>query len=153
MKTFLQILVVVTLGYLFWVYGLPWVQREVGQSRAPVSNPAKGEGGACVQMAARASERLYDDMLDEGRTLQEDAEWGRIAGEVDDAIQQARGACSCKLQSCIASREVLGTLVAIFSAARDEVRTSQSVPFDQGRRYEQANQRLWEAYDLAKDGK
>ncbi len=25
--------------------------------------------------------------------------------------------------------------------------------FDQGRRYEQANQTLWEAYDLAKDGK
>jgi hypothetical protein len=153
MKTFLQLLVVAALGYAFWVYGLPWVQRTVGQSRAPVSNPAPGPGGTCVQSAALASESLYDRMLESGRSLEEDAEWSRIAGIVDSELFQARGACGCKLQSCAASREALSALTAVFEAVRSQVSASQSMPFDQGRRYEQANQRLWEAYDLAKDGK
>jgi hypothetical protein len=153
MKTFIQLLVVAALGYAFWVYGLPWVQRTVGQSRAPVSNPAPGAGGTCVQAAARASEALFDDMLERGRTLEEDDEWERIASEVDNQFFQARGACRCNLESCAAAAEALSALNGIFEAARSQVRTSQSVPFDQGRRYEQANQRLWEAYELARDGK
>ena len=105
-------------------------------------------------MAARASESLHDDMLDEGRTLQEDAEWSGSPGRSTTPVQQARGACKCKLESCIASREALAYLVrGLLEPLATRVRTSQSVPFDQGRRYEQANQRLWEAYDLAKDGK
>ena len=152
MKTLLQLLVVAALGYAFWIYGLPWVQRTVGQSRAPVSSPAPGPAGTCVQMAARASESLHDDMMQEGRTLQEDEEWSRIAGAVDSALFQAQGACKCKLESCGQARAALADLNAVFEAARSQ-RSSQSIPFDQGRRYEQANQTLWEAYDLARAGK
>jgi len=153
MKTIVQILVVVALGYLFWVYGLPWVQRTVGSSRAPVSSPAPGEGGRCVQDAARASEALYDEMLEKGRTLEADDEWADIASRVDDRFQQARIACNCKLESCVATRESLVTLASLLEVSRNEIRTSQSVPLDQGRHYEQANQRLWEAYDLARAGR
>ena len=152
-KTILQLLVVVVLGYAFWVWGLPWVQRAVGESRAPVSNPAPGAGGTCVQLAARASESLYDEMLEGGRTMEEDAEWSQIASGVDNVLFQARSACECKLESCAAAREVLSALTAVFDVARSQANASQSLPFDQGRRYEQANQRLWEAYDLARDGK
>jgi len=153
MKTFFQLLVVAALGYAFWIYGLPWVQRTVGQARAPVSNPAPGPGGACVQLVARASESLHDDILDKGRTLEEDAEWSQIESVIDNELFQARGACQCKLESCVAAREAMEAVEAVFELARRHVRTSQSVPFDQGRRYEQANQRLWEAYELARDGK
>src|SRR5688572_1910527 len=153
MKTFLQLLVVAALGYAFWIYGLPWVQRTVGQSRAPVSSPAPGAGGACVQMAARASESLHDDMMEEGRALREDAQWSRIAEGVESALIDAQEACKCKLESCDLARQALADLNAVFDTARSERRTSQSIPFDQGRRYEQANQTLWEAYELAQDGK
>jgi hypothetical protein len=153
MKTFFQLLLVAALGYAFWIYGLPWVQRTVGKERPPVSNLARGPGGVCVQAAARASESLYDDMMDKGRTLEEDAEWSQIASVVDNELFQARGVCTCDLESCAAAREVLSTLGSVFEAARSQSRTSQSVPLDQARRYEQANQRLWEAYELAKDGK
>jgi len=151
MKTVLQILVVVTLGYLFWVYGRPWIQREVGQSRAPTSNPAKGAGGACVQAAAEASEALHDDMLDAGRALLDDASWERITSKVDDEIQQARYACSCRLESCVTAREALSRLSSVFSSAKGQQSASQSIPLELGRSVEQANQLLWSAYDLAKD--
>jgi hypothetical protein len=153
MKTILQVLTVVTLGYLFWVYGLPWIQREVGRDRPPLSNPAQGRGGECVQMAARAAERLHDDILDRAHALEDDAQWNAAAEEVESAIQQARFACDCRLQSCIAAREALSSLTSIFVAARDEVRSSQSMPLEYGRSYEQANEKLWRAYELARDEK
>jgi hypothetical protein len=153
MKTVLQILFVVTVGYLFWVYGLPWIQREVGRSGAPVSNPAPGKGGACVQAVARASEHLHDDLLERGRMLEDDAEWNRVVEQVDDALHQARFDCDCRLQSCVQSREALSRLSSIFQATRDQIRTSQSVPLEQGRAYERANEMLWEAYDLARQEK
>jgi hypothetical protein len=154
MKTFFQLLVLAALGYGFWVYGLPWVQRTVGQSRAPVTKPAPGPGGACVQAAALASEKLHDDMLEGGRTLESDEEWRGISKGIADAMYAAREACNkCKLESCAAAREAISALGSVFDAARNQMRTSTSTPLDLGRRYEQANQRLWEAYDLAGDGK
>ena len=153
MKTLLQLLVVVVLGYAFWIYGLPWVQRTVGQARAPVSSPAPGAGGVCVQSAARASESLHDDMMEKGRTLYEADEWNRIAGAVESALFEAQGACKCDLESCELARQALGDLSAVFELARSDLRTSQSIPLDQSRRAEQANQALWEAYELARDGK
>jgi hypothetical protein len=153
MKTVLQILALVIVGYLFWVYGLPWIQREVGRDRPPVSNPARGPGGECVQLAARAGERLHDDILERPRALEDDAEWNATTEEVESAIQEARFACGCRLQSCIAAREALSSFTSIFVAARDEVRASQSVPLEYGRRYEQANETLWRAYELARDDK
>ena len=153
MKTFLQLLVLVALGYAFWVYGLPWVQRTVGQARAPVLSPAPGPGGACVQTAAQASETLHDELMETSRTLVEDSEWDRIVSRVDDAMFQAREACKCNLESCGVARAALGELSAVFDSARASNRTSQSIPLDQGRLYEKANQGLWEAYDLAKAGK
>jgi hypothetical protein len=153
MKTILQILMVVLLGYLFWAYGLPWIQREVGRDRPPLSNPARGRGGECVQLAARAAERLHDDILDRPHALEDGATRNATAEEVENAIQQARFACACKLQSCIAAREALSSLTSIFVAARDDVRSSQSVPLEYGRSYEQANEKLWRAYELARDDK
>jgi hypothetical protein len=153
MKTVLQILTVVTLGYLFWVFGLPWLQREVGRSGPPVGNPAKGKGGECVQAVAKASDRLHDDILEHGRMLEDDGEWNRVVEGVDDALHQARFSCDCRLQSCVASREALARLSSVFQATRDQIRTSQSIPLDQARDYERANEMLWEAYDLARDEK
>jgi len=154
MKTFLQLVVLAVLGYLFWVYGLPWVHRQVGQSRPPVGNPARGEGGNCVQMVARASEELHDNMLDTGRALMDDASWDSVAEQVDYELDEARSACTCKLESCALARAALSTLEAVFSSARTAlVRSSQSVPLELSRPYEQANQQLWDAYDLAREGK
>jgi hypothetical protein len=152
MKTFLQLLVLAAIGYAFWVYGLPWVQRTVGQARAPVSSPAPGAGGACVQAAARASEKLHDELMETARTLLEDSEWDRIVSGVDDAMFQARESCKCNLESCGVARSALAELSAVFDATRASNRTSQSIPLDQGRLYEKANQLLWDAYDLAKAG-
>ena len=151
MRTILQVLMVVTLGYLFWVYGLPWIQREVGRDRPPVSNPASGRGGECVQAAARAAERLHDDILDRSHALEDAAAWNATAEEVENAIQQARFACDCRLQSCIQAREAVSNLTSIFVAARDDVRSSQSVPLEYGRSYEQVNEKLWRAYELARE--
>jgi hypothetical protein len=153
MKTIVQISAAILLGYLFWAYGLPWIQRNVGQSRAPVSNPAEGRGGECVQAAAQASDRLYEDILAAGRELYDDADWGSRTAKVDDLLHQARFACSCRLQSCVAAREAISRLQSLFQEARVQPRASQSVPLDQGRAYEQANELLWRAYDLARDGK
>ena len=153
MKTFLQLLVLAAIGYAFWIYGLPWVQRTVGQSRAPVSSPAAGAGGQCVQAAAQASESLHDDLMAEARTLHEDAQWEGLVGGVDDALFAARESCKCKLESCGIARDALADLAFVFDTARVSNRTSQSIPLDQSRRYEKANQTLWEAYDLAKAGK
>ena len=153
MKTLLQILVVAALGYAFWIYGLPWVQRTVGESRAPVSSPAAGAGGQCVQAAAQASETLHDDLMAEARALYEDAQWDSLVSRVEDALFTARESCNCRLESCGLTREALADLSFVFDTARVSNRTSQSVPLDQSRRYEKANQTLWEAYDLAKDGK
>ena len=154
MKTFFQLLVVAVIGYFLWVYGIPWVRREVGQSGPPVSNPARGAGGTCVQMAARASEELHDQMLDGERGLMDDATWASIADEVDSLMEQARSTCSCKLESCVLARTALATLASIHSSARGSlVRSSQSVPLELGRGYEQANQQLWDAYNLAQEGR
>src|SRR5262245_44311206 len=71
MKTVVQISALVLIGYLVWAYGIPWVERAVGRSGPPVSNPAEGQGGACVQAAARASEKLHDDMMERGSALEE----------------------------------------------------------------------------------
>ena len=153
MKTFLQLVVLAVLGYLFWIYGLPWVQRQVGQSRPPVSNPARGEAGLCIQLAARASEELHDNMLEAGRALMDDATWENISEQVDSEIDQAGYACTCKLESCALVRTALSTLEQIFSSARGaRLRSSQSVPLELSRPYEQANQQLWDAYDLAREG-
>jgi hypothetical protein len=142
---------VATLGYVFWVYGLPWIQREVGRDRPPVSNPAKGPGGQCVQLAARAGERLHDDVLDRPRALADDDQWQATTDEVYGAIQEARFACACRLQSCVAAREALSTFTSIFVAAREDVRSSQSVPLEYGRRWQQGNDMLWRAYEAARD--
>jgi hypothetical protein len=154
MKTFLQLIVVAALGYAFWVYGLPWVQRQTGQARPPTSSAARGPGGACVQLAARASEDLHDRMLDTSPALMDDASWSSLVDEVDSGLQQARLACACKLESCAAARPALAALDSIFASVRGgQARTSQSIPLEQGRRYESANQQLWEAYELARDGR
>jgi hypothetical protein len=154
MKTFLQLVVLAALGYAFWIWGLPWVNRQVGQSRPPVSNPARGAGGACVQMAARASEELHDNMLDTGRALMDDAAWDSVANEVEWSMSEARQLCECKLESCVLARQALSTLGTIFSSARGALlRSSRSVPLELSRPYEQANQQLWDAYDLAREGK
>jgi hypothetical protein len=153
MKTILQVLVVVTAVYLFWVFGLPWLRTEVGRDRPPVMNPAKGRGGECVQTAARAAERLRDDVLDRSHALEDAATWNATAEEVENAIQQARFACDCRLQSCIAAREAVSNLTSILVAARDDARSSQSVPLEYGRRYQRANEMLWRAYELARDDK
>jgi hypothetical protein len=154
MKKYLQLLVLAALGYAFWVYGLPWVQRQVGQSRPPVSNPARGVGGACVQMAARASEELHDNVLETGRALMDDAAWENVTSELEWSMNQARQACACKLESCALTRQALSTLDSVFSSARGALlRSSQSIPLELSRPYEQANQQLWDAYDLAKEGK
>jgi hypothetical protein len=77
-----------------------------------------------------------------------------LVGEVESELYQARQACSCRLESCVAARGAIATLDAIFSSVRGGgSRTSQSIPLEQGRRYEQANQALWDAYELAKDGR
>src|SRR5262245_58795850 len=149
MKTFLQLLVVVVIGYAFWVYGLPWVERTVGRSQVPVSSPARGAGGACVQSAARASESLHDDLMEEERALLEDAQWNSIVASVDYALSTARAECGCKPESCRLAGGALSELIAVFETARASTRTSQSIPIDLSRRYEKANQTLWEAYDLA----
>jgi hypothetical protein len=153
MKTVVQVSALLVLGFLFWMYGMPWIQREVGRDGPPVSNPARGPGGECVQMAARAAERLHDDILDGARALQADDQWSAVTEEVENAIQSARFACTCKLQSCIASRDALSNLTSIFVAAREEVRSSQSIPLEHARRYEKANEMLWRAYELARDDK
>jgi hypothetical protein len=153
MKTVVQILALLLVGYVFWAYGLPWIQSEVGRDRPPVSNPARGRGGECVQMAARAAERLHDEILDRTRALSDDVQWRATAEEVEAAIQQARFACTCKLQSCVASRDALSNLTSIFVAARGDVRSSQSIPLEYSRRYEKANEMLWRAYELAHDDK
>jgi hypothetical protein len=154
MKTLLQLVVLAVLGYLFWMYGLPWVNRQVGQSRAPVSSPARGPAGLCVQMAARASEELHDNMLETGRALMDDATWDSVSDQVASEMSQARMACTCKLESCALARTALSTLDGIFSSARGALlRSSQSVPLELSRPYEQANQQLWDAYDLAREGK
>jgi hypothetical protein len=154
MKTLLQLVVLAALGYAFWIWGLPWVNRTVGQSRPPVSSRARGPGGACVQTAARASEELHDTMLDTGRALMDDAAWDSVAKEVEWSMNEARQACDCKLESCALARQALSTLGSIFSSARSALRrSSQSVPLELSRPYEQANQQLWEAYELARDGK
>jgi hypothetical protein len=155
MKTLAQLVVVAALGYLFWVYGLPWVERQAGQARAPVGSPVRGAGGACVQMAARASHALHDRILDTSRGLLDDASWSRLVDEVGSELHQARSACSCRLESCARSREAIAALDALLSSARAAAgsRTSQSIPLDQSRRYERANQTLWEAYELAKEGR
>jgi hypothetical protein len=152
MKTLVQLLVLVGLGYGLWAYGIPWIQQQVGQSRPPVSTPARGAGGTCVQLAARASEDLYDRMLDSARPLAEEAEWQTIVDEVDTAMAEARLACGCKLRSCALAREALGLLGVVMSSARGHFRSSQSVPLEMGRQYEQANQQLWDAYELAHSG-
>jgi hypothetical protein len=153
MKKILQVLAVVTAVYVFWVYGLPWLQSEVGRDRPPVMNPADGRGGECVQMAARAAERLHDEILERHHALEDDATWNALVEEVENAIQQGRFACDCRLQSCVASREALSSLTSIFVAARDDIRSSQSVPLEYGRSYELANEKLWRAYELARDDK
>lgn len=152
MKTFVQLLLLAGLGYALWAYGIPWIQRQVGQSQPPVSNPARGSGGTCVQLAARASEDLYVKMLDSARGLVDDGEWQGIVDEVDSALAEARTACGCKLRSCAAARESLAALGLVMSSARGRRRSSQSVPLELGRQYEQANQKLWDAYDLAHAG-
>lgn len=153
MKTLLQLLVLAALGYAFWVYGLPWVKRQAGQSRPPISSPAAGPGGTCVQMAARASEGLWDSVLDTNRALMDDAGWERVVAEVESTMFQARLSCDCRLESCATARNAIATLQDILSAAHGRFRSSQSIPLEQGRRYEQANQQLWDAYELAREGR
>jgi hypothetical protein len=153
MKTILKLLVLAALGYAFWIYGLPWVERTVGRSQSPVSSPAPGAGGECVQMAARASESLHDDLMEEARSLYEDAQWSQLVAGVENALFTARESCKCKLESCGLARDALADLSYVFDTARASDRTSQSIPLDQSRRLEKANQTLWEAYDLAKAGK
>ena len=153
MKTLIQLAVLAALGYGLWAYGVPWVQRRVGQARPPVSSPARGAGGACVQTAARASEQLHDQLLDSARPLYDDADWRGVVDGVDSAMQQARVACDCRLESCALARRALSTLSAVLASAQGQFRSSQSVPLELGRQYEQANQQLWDAYDLARDGR
>jgi hypothetical protein len=153
MKTILQLLLLALLGYLIWVYGVPWVRRQAGQTGPPVSGLARGPGGSCVQAAALAAEGLHDRLLDHTRALMDDEAWGELVGEVETAMGDARVACTCKLESCATARQAIASLDWVFTAARDQMRSSQSVPLELGRRYEQANQQLWEAYDLARDGR
>jgi hypothetical protein len=152
MKTFVQLLLLAGLGYALWAYGIPWIQRQVGQSRPPVSSPARGAGGTCVQLAARASEDLYVQMLDSARSLVDEGEWQGIVDEVDSEMVEARTACGCRLRSCALARQALDTLGHVMASARGQHRSSQSVPLELGRQYEQANQTLWDAYDLAHAG-
>jgi len=152
-KTLLQLVVLAALGYALWAYGVPWIQRQVGQSRPPVSDPASGAGGVCVQVAARASEELHDNLLDRARPLIDDASWDEVASEVRWALDQARSTCGCKLESCALARSALTDLTTVYSVARGQFRSSQSIPLELGRQYEKANQQLWDAYHLAREGK
>ncbi|HVR29354.1 MAG TPA: hypothetical protein VMS86_07435 [Thermoanaerobaculia bacterium] len=153
MKTLLQLAALVAIGYGLWAYGVPWIQQQVGRSAPPVTRPAPGAGGTCVQVAARAAEELHTRMLDSGRPLIEDRSWVDVTNEVGSALHQARVSCDCKLDSCAQARRALSTLGGVFASARGQFRSSQSVPLELGRQYEQANQELWDAYDLARDGK
>jgi hypothetical protein len=153
MKTWLQLVAVVALGYWLWAYGIPWIRREVGRSSPPVSSPARGAGGTCVQTAARASEELHERMLDSARPLVDAASWREAVDEVDASLQQARQACDCALESCARVRDALAAMSEIFESARAQFRSSQSVPLELARRYEQANQELWDGYDLAREGR
>jgi hypothetical protein len=105
-----------------------------------------------VQLAARASESLHDRMLDSARPLLSDQEWEGVVDEVDSAMAEARAVCGCRLRSCALTRDALESLSLVMSSARGQFRSSQSVPLELGRQYEQANQQLWDAYDLAQAG-
>jgi hypothetical protein len=153
MKTLVQLVVVAALGYGLWAYGIPWIRREVGRTTPPVSSAVPGAGGACVQLAARASEALHDELLDSARPLMEDDQWEDAVRGVEATLFEASQGCGCALESCAKTRSALVALTSLLSSARGSFRASQSVPLELSRAYEVANQELWEAYDLARDGK
>ena len=151
MKVLLQLALILIVAYLAWTFGMPIVKSMVGQSRAPTSSPATGPGGRCVQDAAEASEMISDRLLNQVRSLTENEAWESMVQEVDFAVRDAADQCRCKLESCTAAREALVSLSEIIESG--ESRSSGSVPYQAGRKHERANQRLWEAYELAKKGR
>lgn len=153
MKTLIQLAALLAVVYAGWRYGVPFVMRYVGQSRPPVVNPVPGPGGHCVQKAARASEALYDRVLDASPNLYSDEMWGGIVDAVRSDLQDARMACACRTESCSEAKGAVDGLLRVLDAAASQPRASQSVPLPLARDYEQQNEVLWEAYDLARAGR
>lgn len=151
MKVLLQLGVIIVIGYVGWVFGMPLVKGFVGESRGPTSSPASGPGGRCVQDAGRASDLVEDRLLTQVRSLTENRAWEDMVQEVEFAVLDAVDQCRCALESCGMAKEALASLSEIIASG--ESRTSGSAPYEASRKHQKANQRLWEAYELAKKGR
>lgn len=153
MAKYFQLIVIAVAAYLAWAYGMPWVKRFVGRSQAPISDPAPGPGGNCVQMAAQASQKLGDEALTASRGLLDEGEWRRIVDAVDSSLFFADDACRCELESCQEGRSAVSDLRRILEQLEASSPTgSQSAPYELSRDHERINQRLWDARALALDG-
>ena len=149
----LQVVVLIGIGALFYLKGLPWIRANFTRSE-----PRQASGGgstyesSCVDRAERVNLAFGSRIGSFVRQSEDTSGWTGFRAGIDQQIAEATTACSCSAQSCEKARKALENLRGVVAELNGAIRGASSPGSGLVLQLEDIEQMLDQARELAASG-